>query len=183
MHSTRVGFDFSFFAVMALMFFLDSGGLLAGIVACAVHEMGHLVVMGITGVSVERILFYGAGIRISADLSDARFGQRLAVLSAGCAANLLSAFWFFSRGWNLGAASSIATALFNMLCLGELDGSAIIRLLCERYLSPIAEKRVLMIMRLISGILCAIIVFLLNGDVSFTLLITLGYIMFLMAFD
>ena len=182
-HSTRVGFDFSFFAVMALMFFLDSGGLSAGIAACVIHEMGHLVVMGSTGVSVERILFYGAGIRISADLSDSRFGQRLAVLSAGCTANLLSAFVFVALGWNLGVASSIATALFNLLCLGELDGAAIIRLFCERYLSPTAEKRVLLIMRLISGVLCAAMVFMLNGDVSLTLLITLVYIMFLMAFD
>ena len=59
----KVKFDFSFFAVVAFMIFIDtSGAAVLSLIACILHEGGHLLAMAVCGVNPERITFYGGGM-------------------------------------------------------------------------------------------------------------------------
>lgn len=62
----KVKFDFSFFAVVAFMIFVDtSGAAVLSLIACILHEGGHLLAMAVCGANPERITFYGGGIALS----------------------------------------------------------------------------------------------------------------------
>ena len=62
----KVKFDFSFFAVVAFMIFIDtSGAAVLSLIACILHEGGHLLAMAVCGANPERITFYGGGIALS----------------------------------------------------------------------------------------------------------------------
>ena len=55
----KVKFDFSFFAVVAFMIFVDtSGAAVLSLIACILHEGGHLLAMAVCGAYPERITFY-----------------------------------------------------------------------------------------------------------------------------
>ena len=46
----KVKFDFSFFAVVAFMIFIDtSGAAVLSLIACILHEGGHLLAMAVCG--------------------------------------------------------------------------------------------------------------------------------------
>ena len=61
-------FDFSFFAVVSLMLlFGDNKYVIMCVLACLWHESGHLIMMLLTDVRINRICLYGGGIRISPD--------------------------------------------------------------------------------------------------------------------
>ena len=52
----KVKFDFSFFAVVAFMIFIDtSGAAVLSLIACILHEGGHLLAMAVCGANPERI--------------------------------------------------------------------------------------------------------------------------------
>ena len=62
----KVKFDFSFFAVVAFMIFVDtSGAAVLSLIACILHEGGHLLAMAVCGAYPERITFYGGGIALT----------------------------------------------------------------------------------------------------------------------
>lgn len=177
---TAVGLDFSFFAVLAMFFFFDSGGGLAALSACAVHELGHLAVMRLCNIPAERILFYGAGIRISAEIKGASFWKQLAVLSAGCAVNLLLSAAFYAAGELTLAAANLITGTFNLLCLGEFDGAQLARLFAVRFVGAARIDGFLNVLRGISAAVCLASALLLGGAISVSLLITLVYVLILM---
>ena len=134
----RVCFDFSFFAVAAVfMLFFGGGFWREALVACAVHELSHLLVMNFCGAAADRITFYGAGIRItSGRVEGCSFSRRLAVYAAGCAANFALFAAMLALGFESGAAVNLLVGIFNLLPFGELDGGAIIRMLLIRFAQP-----------------------------------------------
>ncbi|MDE6600118.1 MAG: M50 family metallopeptidase, partial [Oscillospiraceae bacterium] len=87
-------FDFSFFAAVTLLMLIeDNRYALLGLAACIWHELGHLAVMRFCGIPVKRLVFYGAGIKLTPDklLDFTGFPKQFAVLIAGSAANFLAA--------------------------------------------------------------------------------------------
>ena len=64
---TALRWDFSFFAVLAVFFIWDYSGFgFAALGICTAHELAHLAVMRLCGMSPDSLTFYGAGIRLSA---------------------------------------------------------------------------------------------------------------------
>ncbi|MBQ4165432.1 MAG: hypothetical protein IJD85_03830 [Oscillospiraceae bacterium] len=122
--NTALCFDFSFFAVMALCFFLDNNGIcLLSLSACVCHELSHLAVMLICSADINAVVLYGAGMKINCELSVLSTGKRLAVLAAGCAMNFMlciCALWF---GFYEFAAINLVIGVFNLLSVGSLDGA------------------------------------------------------------
>ncbi len=145
---TELCFDFSFFAVLALFFFFSSDMGMSTFMSCLFHEFGHLLVMAWLDVPVERVLFYGGGICISADIRRLPLMQRIAVLLAGCAFNLMLAGVFLSLGMQSAAAINLMTAALNLLPFSQLDGSQIAESLARRYLTPITADRMLRVLRI-----------------------------------
>ena len=130
----KVKFDFSFFAVVAFMIFVDtSGAAVLSLIACILHEGGHLLTMAVCGANPERITFYGGGI------------ARLVILSAGCSVNLLVAAACFAMQGNDTAAVfgavNLIICIFNALPIGYFDGAEVLELLLTGFVSlRTAEK-------------------------------------------
>lgn len=143
----NVKFDFSFFAVVAFMIFIDtSGAAVLSLIACILHEGGHLLAMAVCGAYPERITFYGGGIALSkAEMDSLSDEKRLVILSAGCAVNLLAASVYLTMPGNdtvaVFSAVNLIICLFNALPIGYFDGAGILEILLSKFLSlRVAEK-------------------------------------------
>ena len=123
------------------MIFIDtSGAAVLSLIACILHEGGHLLAMAVCGVNPERITFYGGGIALSKSgmesLTDAK---RLVILSAGCSVNLLVAAACFAMQGNDTAAVfgavNLIICIFNALPIGYFDGAEVLELLLTGFVS------------------------------------------------
>ncbi len=152
---TVLCFDFSFFAVLALFFCFNNEMGIIALLSCIFHEFGHLIVMSVCNVTVERMLFYGGGIRITADTDRLLFVAKISVLAAGCMFNVLLAAVLFLFGAETAAFVNIMTALLNLLPFAQLDGSQLAETVLYRFLLPYKADRYLMIIRAISLIITA----------------------------
>lgn len=131
---TLIQMDFSFFAVLALCFFLDSNGLIfASLTACLLHETGHLLMMLVFRLDINSVIFYGAGIRLCCNIERLDCGRKTAVLGAGCAVNLLSYAVSFLCGSYAFASINLMMCAFNLIPIGDLDGAQLADAVCERY--------------------------------------------------
>lgn len=175
---TALRWDFSFFAVLAVFFWLDRSGVgFTALAICAAHELGHLAVMRVFGILPESVTFYGAGIRISGSGVESRSpGVQAAVYSAGCGVNLLLALilWQFAelRG---AAAVSLFTGLFNLLPVGEFDGKRLLKLLFIAVMKPERVDAALWLCGCISAVLCTAAVMWFGRGTGFTFVITMIY--------
>lgn len=139
---TQVGLEFSFFAAVGIYAFLDRTGYAAlFLLACLCHEGGHLLAMGISGLTPSKITFCGGGIRISGG-----FGN-LFVLLSGCGANFLLAGVFMLCAYDmylmLFAAANLLTGLLNLLPAGSFDGKRLLEAAAERRLTPEKTSKLL----------------------------------------
>ena len=122
--NTTYGISFSFFFVIALVTICSATQtekLLMTLVSCALHELGHLVLMTAFGSSPQEIVVYGGGIRITPDNKQLSKNHELAVLFGGAAVNfalcllsyLTSGRWLFLSGeFSSWCAEPIAISLF-----------------------------------------------------------------------
>lgn len=110
----------------ALLYYLDSGGMVPQVLAaCALHELGHYVAIRLLGgrVSRLRITCVGAEMALSArsplgparELTAALAGPAVDLLCAGLCAGL-------GERWYCFAGIHLALGLFNLLPVGPLDG-------------------------------------------------------------
>ncbi len=176
---TQLQLDFSFFAVLSLFFFFNSETGVSAFMSCLFHEFGHLIFMCIFDVRIERLLFYGGGIRITADVENAAFSSRLLILVAGCIFNLLLAGVFLMLGRETAAAINVMTAVLNLLPFGYLDGSRIAQSVLYRYFQPRKAEQLLCVMRWSAAILAALLIIVLNAVPDVTLFVFAVYLILL----
>ena len=135
-----------FALLMAGLFYLDEGaGLLPwALLACAVHELGHLAAAAALGGRVERLGLSAVGAELrfaySEPLSCA--GENL-VLLAGPAANLLLAWPAFALGAQLLAVFSVWIGAFNLLPIPPMDGGALAENLLDSLGRPALAQGIL----------------------------------------
>ena len=180
---TSLRWDFSFFAVLALFFSLDSTGFgLTALGICAAHELAHLAVMLFCGIIPECVTFYGAGIRItSAETERHSPAEQVAVYGAGCAMNFLLAAALFAAGKSYPAAVSLSCGLFNLLPVGEFDGRRLLKLLLIRLLPAERVDAALRLCAVLSSVAAAGLLFIAGGRFSPTLVLTAAYLLFMSA--
>lgn len=178
---TEFRLDFSFFAVAAMFFLMDTSGFgVWALAACAVHELSHLAVMAAFGINADAITFYGAGIRISCGaMEDAPVFHQAVVYAAGVTANFILAAVFFLCGMAMGGFINLFTGAFNLLPLGELDGARLLKLAVIRHCRAENIDRVMRAAGIGSALVCASAALLLGNGVSFTLLTTAAYFIIL----
>ena len=177
---TALRWDFSFFAVLAVFFWLDSSGFgLTALSLCAAHELAHLAVMRVFGIVPESVTFYGAGIRISSsEVESCSPAVQAAVYSAGCVLNLLLAgvLWQFAP-LREAAAVSLLTGAFNLLPVGEFDGRRLLKLLFIARLKPENVDGALRLCGIISAAVCTAVVIFFGRGAGFTLTTTMIYLL------
>ena len=177
--SLKVGFDFSFFAVMAIFFALDDSGYgIFCIAACLCHEAGHLALLLITGDIPPELIFSGSGICIKQE------GEvSIPVLAAGCTVNfiLFIIFYFFLEQDSvyklMFAGSNLCIGAMNLLPIGELDGKKLLERFFTAFLPFKAAQRALYISELAGFALAAVAVaiLLLSGTINITSVFQLAH--------
>ena len=118
-----------FALLMAGLFYLDEGaGLLPwALLACAVHELGHLAAASALGGRVERLGLSAVGAELRfAYPRPLSYGRENLVLLAGPAANLLLAWLAFAVGAQVLAVFSVWLGAFNLLPIPPMDGGALL---------------------------------------------------------
>ncbi len=170
--------DFTFFMVMALLFMIQSGGIwLYGILSCTAHEISHIMVMALYKIPIERITFYGAGIKISSEaVENAAAHIKAMVYSAGCLMNFILAAIFWLSGIIPAAAANICIGIFNLIPIGEFDGARLLKLWAIYHCKAENIDKITRRASIISAIICAALLIILKGKVNFTLFSTLIYI-------
>ncbi len=177
----RVKISFLLIVLLALFAFCDKSGLmLLAISAAIIHELGHIVAAELLDLGVKELYFAPVGIRmiLKKPLSIVNTSRKIAVLSAGCAVNLVlfAVFMLFSQ--KKAALIQLITALFNFLPAGTLDGG---RILYEILSIKLDVGRVQKIADLVS-LFSAAVLFLLGSlvliysEYNFSLLITSIYL-------
>jgi stage IV sporulation protein FB len=110
-----------------------------GIVACLIHELGHILMMKILGVKISTIEFYLLGIKISKSKAQIiPYNREFIILIVGIVLNLIiSAFMLLIGNSYLQTFGMVnaAIAIFNLLPFKMFDGGQIKELLIERYCS------------------------------------------------
>ncbi len=182
---TYIAFDFSFFATMSLLMLMrDSSLAMIGLLTCLWHETGHFIAMRICGVKIDKLLFYGAGIKIVPDkmfdFTDAK--SRFCVYAAGCALNFCTAFVLISVGdasLKMFAFMNMMVGIFNLLPLSSLDGGKILTLCIFRLCSFQNAVRLERFLKWLNVILImvSLIAFAVAGRGNITLYITLCYLL------
>ena len=125
----------------AVLLYLDGDGLtLLCLLACALHEAGHLLAIYALGghVALLRVTCVGAELRLSARTRLGSAAQFLAAL-VGPLANLgsgLAALRLAGEGGWCFAGLSFALAAFNLLPVGRLDGGRVLRCALSWLLGP-----------------------------------------------
>ncbi len=175
---TSLRWDFSFFAVLAVFFWLDKTGFgLMSLSICAAHELAHLIIMKAAGITPESVTFYGAGIRITSPETESRSPTvQAAVYAAGCVMNFLLAAAMFAAGLESTAAVSLFTGVFNLLPIGEFDGRRLLKLLLIALMKPENVDGMLRLCGIISAVTGAAAVIIIGKGASPTLLITMIYL-------
>ena len=128
-----------FLLLLGALYWLDEGvGLLFwGLLACVVHELGHMAAALAFGGRAERLSLTVVGAELfffyRAPLS---YGQECLVALAGPAANLLLGGSFFALGRYLPAVLSLGVGAFNLLPILPLDGGRVLYGLLADRLDP-----------------------------------------------
>ena len=135
-----------FFAVLALLVFIDSTSYMLVILCAAlVHECGHLYALYRFHVPVRQLKFLPFGISITPSPSHVLgYGQELVVALAGPAVNLVLFLipWLVSQVWTpprLVALFALANATFfaaNLVPMLPLDGGRALSAVLQRTLGP-----------------------------------------------
>ena len=112
------------------------------LLACTLHELGHLLALRWMGVPVEklRVTAVGAELRLSGALG---YRTELAAAMAGPAVNLVLAGWLSHiPGGVVGAGVNLVLGLFNLLPIGRLDGGRILSCVLALAIGPEYGERV-----------------------------------------
>lgn len=182
----KVKFDFSFFAVVAFMIFVDtSGAAVLSLIACILHEGGHLLAMAACGAYPERITFYGGGIALSrAGMDNLSDTKRLVILSAGCAVNLLVASVYLTMPGNdtvaVFSAVNLIICLFNALPIGYFDGAEVLEILLTKFVSLRTAEMVKRIVGVVLSVVitAGVVIYCVSGgkSVSLSLIFVVFYL-------
>lgn len=131
-----------FLLLCAWLNYLDGQGIVPlALLACALHELGHLCAIRGMGGRVRRLSITAIGAEMEVDRALSYGGELLAAL-AGPLVNLALALLFCRlRGGAVFAGLNLVLCCFNLLPVGRLDGGRVLRCLLAWLFGPEAAWR------------------------------------------
>ncbi|MDE6150356.1 MAG: peptidase M50 [Ruminococcus sp.] len=175
---TKIKIHFSFFAVIALISLWQNTiayDLIMALICCMLHEAGHLLCMYLFSQSPNEIVLYGGGIKIkNSNEKLLSAGAETIILFAGCAVNILlcciSVLIF--KKFTYFASANLFFGLFNLMPVKYFDGGRII----SNVLNDSPACKLIRILFIIAFAII-IIVMIINGLFSISLILTFVYIL------
>lgn len=132
-----------FFLMLAWLNYLDRQGIVPlCLLACCLHELGHLLSIRLLGGDIKliRLTAVGAEMVLSRPMG---YGQEMVAALAGPGVNLLLAALFCRWSWGtLFAGLNLALGCFNLLPVGRLDGGRFFHGLLAVFCSLGAAERI-----------------------------------------
>lgn len=128
-----------FLLLLGVLFWLDEGvGLLVwGLLACLVHELGHMAAALVYGGRADRLSLTAVGAELSfAYPLPLSYGRENLVALAGPAANLMLGSAVFALGGYLPAVLNFGVGAFNLLPVQPMDGGRVFYNLLAEWLDP-----------------------------------------------
>lgn len=178
MVKTKIELKFSFLAVLSVILCTDTEGTaLQCLLACALHEAGHIIAMLFSGNPPEKIVFAGGGIKLKG-----KNDKNPAVIIGGCFVNfiLFGIFYFLSSNYSfkLFGIINLLTGVFNLIPVCPLDGYHLLEIVLIKLISPEKVGKALKITEITACVLSApfILIFFFRGSVNFSLVIFLFYL-------
>jgi Zn-dependent protease len=174
--------DFSFFAVIAVLFMLDDEiNIISAFLVCLIHETGHLIPMTLFGEKINMIRLYGAGIRIIPEKNPLKpFYRDMIILMGGSIMNFIVAIAIIAVGRKINVFSlmNIIIGIFNLLPYRNFDGGEILISLIEYYGSENMKYHTDMLIRFAGIIIsvCLAFIFFISGAPNITLAVTILYL-------
>ena len=181
-----IKFDFTFFAVLFLFMTFDTSGYgILSLYACLLHETGHLICMLLVKTKPTQLLFYCAGMKITAPKNyKLSFLSEFFVLIGGSGINFILFFVFYFSSDMLSlklptfAIINLLIGVFNLIPVNMFDGGKIIELILLKFVLPDTAYYINKILGLVfttSTLISAIILYSLD-IVNFTVVATLCYV-------
>lgn len=116
----------------------------SALVAALLHELGHIAVMHICGMSLTGITVLPYGLEMTSSRPPSSFYEDVAVNSAGCSVNLISFPLFYCLGavihgeigsfLHLVSLASLTLGLLNAFPITSLDGGCVLEALLSIFL-------------------------------------------------
>lgn len=180
----RVEIRFLFVAVITLCLLLDqTQAAFYGLLASLMHETGHLIAFAMTGCRPRKIAFEMTGIALTKSTVNLSYRKELVVLVAGSAVNLIIfGIAVLIAGdidrVDMFAAAHLVVGVMNLLPIAALDGGKIMSLLLMQSCSEQRANAICFGVQLIfiAFIMNYSIGTILQGELNFTLLILLFYL-------
>ena len=113
-----------YMAMLCVMAWIDRSICISFAASVIIHEIGHLLVLKLMGISVRKVQLRLSGARIDSVFLDYR--KEILCAAAGPSANLLFA-WIILHRWPKIAAISILLATANLLPIYPMDGGRLVR--------------------------------------------------------
>ena len=135
----EVGIDFFFVALVTFFLLTDSSGIsVIALLACLIHETGHLIVFLLAGYVPQSLTFELGGIRLQKPEQELSPWREVLVQLAGSAANFSVFFLLIGSigqisGWSIFAVTHLVLGIFNLLPLRGLDGGKLAALFFGRF--------------------------------------------------
>lgn len=147
-----------FLLILGVLFWLDEGvGMLPwGLLACTLHELGHIGAAALFGGFVKEISLTVIGAELCLEYQKPlTYGRDSLVALAGPTANLLFGVIALAMNWQLAAVLTLAIGAFNLLPVLPLDGGRVVYGLLAGRLDPDWAER---LMTALSGCLVGALV-------------------------
>lgn len=170
-----------FWLVLGVLYYLDEGvGLLPwGLLACVVHELGHLAAARWLGGRLEQVSLTAVGAEMSVAYPRAlSYGEDTLVALAGPISNGLLSGLAWAGQMHILAALSVGVGAFNLLPIVPLDGARVL----HDHLSPVlgperAERWEMVISAVLVGGLVGLGTILMGEYANLTLLLTSAWLL------
>ncbi len=125
----RIQTSTGFLVLLGFLFYLDEGmGLLfPGLLACTVHELGHILAIHMLGGRVKGLKLTVVGAELILDSQRLlSYGRELVVALSGPVGSFLCAYVAARTGAYLLAGLSLGQGIFNLLPIPPLDGGRVL---------------------------------------------------------